>query len=172
MSVRHRTKPLQARQNLLFTVAIAVVVAVAALLVLVFAGFNVIQGPATAQTIPNSPRDVHQAFATAFNARDLEGMLDLYEPDAAVVPEPGKVVTGSDDLRAAMEGYLALPGKIRIETVFVIEAGEIALTRSRWEVRERGEITASSSGAEVMRRGQDGVWRLVIDNPYGGNTAK
>jgi uncharacterized protein (TIGR02246 family) len=163
MSIVNRTNRVRRRRNVLFAAA-----AIAALLLLVFAGFSLVRTPPAIDTATTSPSDVHQAFAEAFNARDLEGMLALYEPDATVVAGPGEVVNGPENIRSAMKSYLELQGDIRIETVFVIQSGEIALTRSRWEVREGNEVTASSSGTEVMRRGPDGIWRLVIDNPYGG----
>lgn len=165
MSIVHRTSRGRKRRNLQFAAA-----AVVALLLIVVAGFSLVRTPPATDTATTSPSDVHQAFAEAFNARDLEGMLALYEPDAVVVAGTGEVVDGPDNIRAAMKSYLELQGDIRIETVFVIQSGEIALTRSRWEVRDGDEVTASSSGAEVMRRGSDGKWRLVIDNPYGGES--
>lgn len=163
MSVSRRVRLRRRRRDFLF----AATVTATALLALAFMGPKLVRTRAAAETAPTGPRGVHQAFAAAFNARDIESMLALYEPDAAVVPEPGQVVTGSKNIRAAMERYLELDSEIRIETIFVIQTGEIALTGSRRKVRGGGEIT-TSSGVEVMRRGSNGIWRLVVDNPYGG----
>ena len=49
----------------------------------------------------------------AFNAGNLAGMVVLYEPDAAVVSEPGgDVVSGLPALKENLEGYLSLAGQI------------------------------------------------------------
>ena len=41
-----------------------------------------------------SPDGVIRRFSALLNARDVDGALALYEPDAAFVSEPGRWVTG------------------------------------------------------------------------------
>src|SRR4051794_37617714 len=38
---------------------------------------------------------LHRLFEQAFNAGDLEALMDLYESDAAPIPQPGVTVAGA-----------------------------------------------------------------------------
>jgi ketosteroid isomerase-like protein len=44
---------------------------------------------------PTTPEQLHRSFEDTFNAGDLEGLMDLYESDAALV-QPGSVAHGSE----------------------------------------------------------------------------
>jgi ketosteroid isomerase-like protein len=46
-------------------------------------------------------------FEEAFNAGDLDGLMELYEPDAALIAQPGSLANGSEQTRAALQGFLA-----------------------------------------------------------------
>ena len=39
------------------------------------------------------PEDFHRRFVEAFNSADVQPLLDLYEPDASLVPQPDEVVS-------------------------------------------------------------------------------
>ena len=41
------------------------------------------------------PEQLHGLFEHAFNAGDIEALMALYEPDAALIPQPGVTVEGS-----------------------------------------------------------------------------
>jgi uncharacterized protein (TIGR02246 family) len=125
---------------------------------------------------PTSPRSLHQRLEKALDAGDLDGLVALYESGATLVPEPGRSVTGRDAIRAALAGFVALaPRETRVETLGIVQAGDVALTRSHWSLRgtdpTRGPVTLDHHGFEVMRRGADGSWSFVIDDPFGGDEA-
>jgi uncharacterized protein (TIGR02246 family) len=118
---------------------------------------------------PRSPRELHQALAAAFNARDVDLVLALYQPDAALVPEPGQVASGRDQLRQALLGFLAVPGVMQIETVYAVQAGDVALTRSAWSLVDAGEVKLQACGTELMRARADGTWAFAVDHPFGAD---
>ena len=61
--------------------------------------------------VAHTPEAVHADWMKAFNDGSLAGMVALYEPDAAVVSEPGgKVVSGLPALEENLQGYLSLAG--------------------------------------------------------------
>ena len=62
------------------------------------------------------PEDLHKQFVAFFNAGDLDGLMTLYERDAALVPQPGLPVAGYEENRRALEQFLALRGRIEITT--------------------------------------------------------
>jgi ketosteroid isomerase-like protein len=42
------------------------------------------------------PAEIHRECELAFNAGDLEALVALYEPDAALIAQPGTVARGAD----------------------------------------------------------------------------
>ena len=118
------------------------------------------------------PKEVHRLFVDAYNAGDLDGLMALYEQDAAVVPEPGQIVMGTEGIRNVLTGFLALKGKIAINTSTVVPADELALLHGEWTLQGTGPdgnaVELAGRASEVVRRQPDGSWRYVIDNPYSG----
>jgi ketosteroid isomerase-like protein len=58
-------------------------------------------------------------FQDRFNAGDLDGLMELYEPDAALIAQPGSLAHGGGQARAALQGFLALKGRITLDTKLV-----------------------------------------------------
>ena len=119
------------------------------------------------------PEDAHRLWAEAFNAGDLESLMAMYASDARFVPQPGQVVTGHAALREALQGFLALKGQIRMESTYMVQAGDIALLRAQWHLTANGvdgqPLAMSGKSTEVYRQQSDGTWLLVIDHPYGAD---
>lgn len=119
------------------------------------------------------PEEIHQLFARAFEAGDLEGMLALYEPNAAFVLASGQVVHGSAAVREALTEFLVAKPRLELEVDQVVEAGDTALVCSTWTIEGGGEdgepLHMEGRTADVARRQPDGTWLVVIDHPYGGS---
>jgi ketosteroid isomerase-like protein len=109
------------------------------------------------------PGDLHAAVETAFNTRDVDALVALYEPDAWLFGLAGPV-QGSEAIRAAWTMMLDMSAETRLVTQYVIEHGDIALLSNRW-TSVVGEDEISATSAEVARRQSDGTWKYVIDNP-------
>jgi ketosteroid isomerase-like protein len=110
--------------------------------------------------------DLHAKFSALFNAGDIDGLVALYEPDATLNASPDGPIRGHEAIRAALNGFLALGGKMSIKTVAAFEGpGGIALTQGEWELKG-GSMELKGKTAEVLRQQADGTWRYVIDNPW------
>ena len=120
-----------------------------------------------------NPDDLHKAFATAFNSGNVEAVLALYEPEASLVPQPGTVTQGRASIRQALQQFLAVRGTMRIETVYVMNQGSIALTRGQWQLTGKDPqghpIEMRVKSIEVARRQPSGEWLFVIDHPFGAD---
>ncbi len=120
-----------------------------------------------------SARQVHELFVERFNAQDADGIIELYEPNAVILP-PGapEVASGHAGIRAVLDGILALKGKMDNTIVRVIARPDIALLYSRWTVSGTGPdgkvVTLGGVTSDVVRRQPDGRWLFAIDNPLGG----
>jgi ketosteroid isomerase-like protein len=54
-----------------------------------------------------SPDALDRLFAEALNGGNLDALVALYEPNANLMPEPGKVVVGTEAIRKALRAILA-----------------------------------------------------------------
>jgi uncharacterized protein (TIGR02246 family) len=118
-----------------------------------------------------TPEQIHRLFEEAFNAGDLDGLMELYEPDAALIAQPGSVVHGSEQVRAGLQGFLALEGRITLDTKLAVAVGDLAYLSNTWSLSGTGPdgnpVVLGATTAEVARRQADGSWRYVIDNAWG-----
>ena len=117
------------------------------------------------------PEDAHRLFADAFNAGKLDALVALYEPEAHLISQQDQVQVGHDAIRNTLKEFLALRGKIDMDTLYAFEAGDTALLRSHWSVVGTGPdgkvLEMQGNGVEVLRRQSDGTWRFIIDHPFG-----
>lgn len=109
---------------------------------------------------------LHSTFAGLFNNGDADGLASLYEPGAVFVPQPGTVLRGAEAIRASIQGFLGTGFKMTMTTVFVLDNGDMALLSGEWKLTNNGQTAMSGKSSEVVRRGSDGGWRYVIDNPF------
>jgi ketosteroid isomerase-like protein len=113
-------------------------------------------------------RDLHRLVEEAFNAGDVDGLVALYEPDAAMATPDGGIVRGHTAIREQWAAFVALGGTIAMVTRHAVEAGDGALLSNDWQF-VGGGMELSSRTSEVARRQPDGTWKYVIDHPYWGS---
>ena len=121
-------------------------------------------------TLPR-PEATIRRFSQLLAEGDLDGMMELYEPDAAFAPQPGQTVTGQAEIRAALGGFLAVKPRMEGTIEKVLEAGDTALVANRWELSgtapDGSPVRMAGTSADVLRRRADGSWGIVIDDPWG-----
>jgi uncharacterized protein (TIGR02246 family) len=118
------------------------------------------------------PEHIHGLFEQAFNAGDVEALIALYEPDAALVPQPGTVVEGTAGIRDSLRWFLDRGGRITLDTKLVVRVGDLAYLANRWSLTggtmpDGSPAELGAATAEVARRQPDGTWLYVIDNAWG-----
>ena len=110
-------------------------------------------------------------MCAAINAGNLDEALALYEPNAALIPEVGKTVTGTAAIREALAGMIAMNADITVEVPLVVESGDTALLHSQYVIKSTGPdgnpVNIEGKGVEIVRRQADGTWKFIIDNPFG-----
>lgn len=112
-----------------------------------------------------SPGDMSATFGAIFNARDRAGMLALYAEGAILTIDGKEVARGRDAIAAMMAPMLDSPLKIEARCGACHENGDTAIVRTDWVLKAPdGSVAMQGSSAEVLRRGQDGLWRFVIDD--------
>ena len=117
-----------------------------------------------------SPEEMNPAFAAAVNSGDVENLLALYESDAPLAARPGERARGADEIRAALEGLLALGGMMESRNVYCMQVEGIALLQAEWRLvtttPDASPLELTSRTAEVVRRQSDGSWLYVVDHAF------
>ena len=120
---------------------------------------------------PRTPEEVHAHFVRAANAGDIEAVLALYEPGAAIVRATGELATGLAAVREVTQGLLALRPRFDLRVDRVLQSGDVALLLSPWTMvgaaGDGAPLTLASTTTDVVRRQPDGSWHFAIDNPTG-----
>ncbi|MEV4805125.1 DUF4440 domain-containing protein [Nonomuraea sp. NPDC049421] len=116
------------------------------------------------------PEDVPLVFAELFNSGDPEKVAQIYESGAVFVPEPGVPLTGQEAYGAnARFQRLGVPITVRPRHVYA--TGDVALLVVDWVIdgtdRDGRPVHIEGTATDVARRGPDGGWRYVVDNPFG-----
>jgi uncharacterized protein (TIGR02246 family) len=118
-----------------------------------------------------TPEQVLQSIVDGVNAGNLEALLAHYEPEAAFATQPGNLAHGLAGVRVAVQGFLAMKGKLDLKVTRVLKASDLALVITVWSFTgtspDGQPVNLATSSADVLRRQADGSWRIVIDNPWG-----
>jgi ketosteroid isomerase-like protein len=114
------------------------------------------------------PEQLHIRFQDAFNRHDLDSIVALYEPGAVLARLDGPV-RGTDAIREAYRGILAMRPAIEVQTLGVNRAGDLAMLHGKWIWHgtgpDGGQIGREGRNTETARLQPDGRWLYVIDNP-------
>lgn len=119
----------------------------------------------------NTPEQVLQAIVDGINSGDLDGLMTLYEPNAAFVAQPGVLAHGEAGVRQCLSAFVNMKGTLDLTLTRIMEADGLALVTGTWSFAGTGPdgapVTLNGHNADVLRRQPDGTWRFVIDNPWG-----
>lgn len=118
-----------------------------------------------------TPQELQSLFVAAFNSSDLDALLALYEPNAALATQSGVPQVGTDKLEDSFRTIIGMKGKMAIDTTYAVETDDIALLRGSWSMESLTPVgkavTMKGQSIEVARRQPDGSWLFVIDHPFG-----
>jgi uncharacterized protein (TIGR02246 family) len=104
----------------------------------------------------------------AFAAGDIDGVMAFYAPGAVVVGAPGQPVAGAGELRAMFAAFVSAGVNFTYGAHEVVLAGDTALHLMKWTIPAGGDADETSAlSVAVLKRQPDGIWRMVIDHPFG-----
>jgi ketosteroid isomerase-like protein len=110
------------------------------------------------------PEDLGRFFLERPNARDVDGVTALHEPDAVLASASGDVVNGAVAIRRIYDTLLADPPQFAGDVRPALRRGHLALTSTRGSAGARqqrsrdGRATAPGCGSPSAER-----HRIAID---------
>jgi uncharacterized protein (TIGR02246 family) len=121
--------------------------------------------------LSDTPDGIVPALLEHLNSLDVETMLGFYDPDGIIVDAAGNVHSGRDAIGAELAKYFSLGLEMQITQRHMFVADNIASLILDWSyigtARDGTEINMVATATDIARRGEDGLWRYLIDNPFG-----
>tara|TARA_R110002051_G_scaffold324349_2_gene421228 strand:- start:6515 stop:7036 length:522 start_codon:yes stop_codon:yes gene_type:complete len=112
-----------------------------------------------------------ERMVTAFQNKDIAGVLATYEENAIVMFEPQKPVQGKETLRAVFTQFVGMNPQYTFSGHEIYVSGDIAVHTAPWEMvgqlPDGTKIEQSGLSIAVLRKQTDGSWLMVQDNPHG-----
>jgi uncharacterized protein (TIGR02246 family) len=110
-------------------------------------------------------------MVTAFQNKDIEGVLATYEQNAVVMFEPQQPVVGKERIREAFNEFVGLNPHYTFSSHEVYISGDIATHIAPWtmtgQLPDGTKIEQSGLSVAVLRKQNDGTWLMIQDNPHG-----
>jgi uncharacterized protein (TIGR02246 family) len=117
-----------------------------------------------------TPAEIDDLLGKALADGDGAAALALYEPGATFVNE-GSAITGTDAIRAVLDGFAALRPRVAMNVVAVSKIGDVAVLYNDWSGKgstPAGEaVELAGRAIEVVRKQPDGTWKYIFDDPNG-----
>ena len=120
-----------------------------------------------------TPEETLRSIAEYINGGNLDSLMILYESDSCFASQPGQLVKGREGIRQSLQGFVDMQGKLESKIKRVFQASDLALVISEWSFSGTGPdgnpVILASTATDVLRQQPDGIWRIIIDNPWGTN---
>lgn len=121
--------------------------------------------------LPRAPEDIVPALLKHLNSLDTEIMLHFYDSEAMLVDAAGVPQVGRDAIRKELTKYFSLGLQMQITARHIFVAGDIASLVLDWSYQgtasDGSAVNIVATANDIARRGADGYWRYLIDNPFG-----
>ncbi|CAM3802334.1 YybH family protein [Nocardiopsis rhodophaea] len=115
--------------------------------------------------------DHQEAFGVAFNSGDVDAVNAMYVDDAVSVWDPGNPHYGEDRREYVTNFLNTRKPTVDAQVLQQLVVGDIAMLVVDWQMEaldENGEQEhLEGTAIDVLRKGDDGCWRYVVDNPFG-----
>ncbi|WP_405588432.1 YybH family protein [Streptomyces sp. NBC_01092] len=129
---------------------------------------------------PKTPAELLQLLGERIVAKDVDGIIALHEPEAAIVNYDGSIIRGHKDIRAFYLDWFKSDPVLKVNPLQTVMAGG---KRAGDKVRNRtaaimGKYTLeqtapdgtresfSGNFCDTVQEQPNGTWLYVQDNPY------
>ncbi|WP_264791692.1 YybH family protein [Aureispira anguillae] len=112
-----------------------------------------------------------EKMVSAFQNKDIDGVLATYEEDAIVMFEPQKPVQGKKALRTFFTQFVQMNPRYTFSGHEVYISGNLATHISPWkmvgQMPDGTKIEQNGLSIAILRKQPDGNWLMIQDNPHG-----
>lgn len=116
------------------------------------------------------PQDMNQAFADAYNSKNIQQIMKLYTKDAKLVNEDGTVAAGLTQIQKIQTELLKIGGHFTAKNLSTVVVGDTALLNAHWHISTKDKngkpLELSGFTSEIVKKQPNGTWLYVIDNPF------
>jgi limonene-1,2-epoxide hydrolase len=115
--------------------------------------------------VSETPGELVTALIKANEARDVDALLAVLTQDALYENVPISVLTGHDEIRGMLEGFLGSATKVAWEVLHQVEQGSIVMNEriDRFVMADGKRIELRVAGVFEVRDGKVAVWRDYFD---------
>ena len=117
------------------------------------------------------PEDLLNSQVEEFNKGNISFLMTLYEKDACFASKSGQVVKDQESIRRTLQSFIDMGTKLEARVKRVLQANDLTLLITEWTINgtepDGKPINLTGRGTVVLRRQSDGVWLIVIENPWG-----
>lgn len=117
-----------------------------------------------------TPKDLLSLLGKYIDARDLDGIISIHEPNAALVEFGGGLSRGAEELRKSYTNFFKMQPKLKVNALQIVEAGGVAIIIGDYTLgyvdADGEEISSSGKFGDMVRRQPDGSWLYLLDNPF------
>ncbi len=121
-----------------------------------------------------TPEEFLTAFKANFDSGELERVLAGYTHDAVLNMGGSNVFHGKEAVGKALTKLLAPHLPIETTLVSLTTSGETSVVVFDWKMEGKdpsgGDVKLAGRAIDVLRRGDDGIWRQHLDLPFGAVT--
>jgi uncharacterized protein (TIGR02246 family) len=132
-------------------------------------------GPEFTKADSDAIRQANQEHTAAFNAKDMDKVLELYAENSVFMPPNAPVLRGKEPLRNFYAGLFTRDANIEMEVEEVSGHGPIAIESGTYTIQYGGEQPTRDRGKYLrVLRNQNGwhvekmIWSSDLPKPAGG----
>lgn len=120
------------------------------------------------------PEQFLASFTANFNSGDIDRVVGGYTADAVLNLGGGTVLRGPEQIRGALQNFLAPRLPIAVTPVSQTTTGDTSIVIFDWHVKgnapDGSPVELGGRAIDVIRQGSDGIWRQYLDLPFGAAT--
>lgn len=132
---------------------------------------NTVNAIAEKYPLATTPEGIVPSLLAHFNSMDVDVMLDFYEQDAVLVNAQGVPQRGREQIRKELLKYYGVQLPMHIIARHIFVAGDTASLVLDWNIAGQAPdgtpVHMVATSNDIARKGPDGFWRYIIDNPFG-----
>jgi len=115
--------------------------------------------------VTQTPGEVVTALIKANEARDIDALLAVLTEDALYENVPMSVLTGHDEIRSMLEGFLGSATEVAWEVLHQVEQGNLVMNErvDRFVMADGKRIELRVAGVFEIRDGKVAIWRDYFD---------